>query len=336
MPVSRVNSRDSGFGWSDETRLKLDDFSGWFRMHIGLCKNRVSRWQPYTFIDLTAGPGKYDPDLWQPDLWGSPNTIPSCCLLAIELLRKQSIPYRGYLFEIDELRRQSLGVAVGNDPNVQVLGDNCLAPASIPEGRFGDNGLIYVDTTGSIPPFDIIAELVIKKGFYKIDVLIHYAATSHKRIRRVHARPYLTDCLRSVDKQYWQVQEPRDQFQWTFLVLSNTKLPVWKGRRFHDVESVEGQHILEHLNYCEKEQQDMQVTLPYRTYAEYLSHPAFLEIRRQVWERAGGRCERCKTRRPVDAHHLKYPVWGTFDVPENLLAVCRRCHAELHHLEATS
>lgn len=27
---------------------------------------------------------------------------------------------------------------------------------------------------------------------------------------------------------------------------------------------------------------------------------------------------------------MKYPAWGTFDVPENLLPVCHQCHCAIH------
>lgn len=68
----------------------------------------------------------------------------------------------------------------------------------------------------------------------------------------------------------------------------------------------------------------------YRTYAEYLQHPRFLGVRAEVFERAGGSCERCRQRPPTDPHHLRYPPWGAFDVPENLIAVCHQCHCEIH------
>ena len=72
---------------------------------------------------------------------------------------------------------------------------------------------------------------------------------------------------------------------------------------------------------------------PYRGYQEYLRHPRFLEIRAQVFERAAGTCERCGKRPPTEPHHLRYPPWGTFDVPENMIAVCNPCHCEIHGKE---
>lgn len=69
---------------------------------------------------------------------------------------------------------------------------------------------------------------------------------------------------------------------------------------------------------------------PYRSYAEYLKHPRFLAVRAEVFARADGRCERCHQRPPKDPHHLRYPPWGAFDVPENLVAICHECHCEIH------
>ena len=72
---------------------------------------------------------------------------------------------------------------------------------------------------------------------------------------------------------------------------------------------------------------------PYRNYAEYLRHPKFREIRAIAMRRANWWCQRCGGRRATEVHHLKYPTWGTFDVPENLVAICHECHCEIHGKE---
>lgn len=69
---------------------------------------------------------------------------------------------------------------------------------------------------------------------------------------------------------------------------------------------------------------------PYRTYDEYLRHPKYRAVRAVAFKRAAGRCERCKRRPPTEAHHLRYPPWGTFDVAGNLLVICHQCHCEIH------
>jgi hypothetical protein len=72
---------------------------------------------------------------------------------------------------------------------------------------------------------------------------------------------------------------------------------------------------------------------PYSTYEEYLRHPTFREVRRAAMDSARWLCQRCKTARATQVHHLRYPPWGTFDVVENLLPVCYRCHCAIHGKE---
>lgn len=70
----------------------------------------------------------------------------------------------------------------------------------------------------------------------------------------------------------------------------------------------------------------------YRTYEEYLRHPLYRIARCVAMARANGLCEKCRGASASEVHHLKYPLWGTFDTPSNLLAVCHQCHAEEHGL----
>ena len=70
--------------------------------------------------------------------------------------------------------------------------------------------------------------------------------------------------------------------------------------------------------------------MPYKNYKEYLQHPAFLKVRKTVMNDAKHTCQDCKTARATEVHHLKYPKWGTFDVPENLVAICHQCHCKRH------
>jgi hypothetical protein len=67
----------------------------------------------------------------------------------------------------------------------------------------------------------------------------------------------------------------------------------------------------------------------YSTYQEYLRHPVFLAARAVAMARANYRCSRCQTARATEVHHVRYPPWGTFDVPENLQPVCHACHCQI-------
>ncbi len=63
-------------------------------------------------------------------------------------------------------------------------------------------------------------------------------------------------------------------------------------------------------------------------------------VRRLVWDRAQGLCERCKSRgvlKPADVVHHKIPLspenMDDPDVslnPDNLVALCHDCHTEVH------
>lgn len=74
----------------------------------------------------------------------------------------------------------------------------------------------------------------------------------------------------------------------------------------------------------------MPINQPYSTYQEYLAHPKYRAVRAQAIKRSGGICERCGKRPVTEVHHLRYPKWGTFDVVENLQAICHECHCEIH------
>lgn len=56
---------------------------------------------------------------------------------------------------------------------------------------------------------------------------------------------------------------------------------------------------------------------------------AYVEVRRQVFDRAHGRCEVCAGR-AQHAHHLVPRSAGGLDVAQNLLAVCLVCHRRIH------
>jgi 5-methylcytosine-specific restriction endonuclease McrA len=65
------------------------------------------------------------------------------------------------------------------------------------------------------------------------------------------------------------------------------------------------------------------------SYASYLRHPMFRLVRDIVMRRDGGTCRDCDMR-ATETHHLRYPPWGTFDLPSNLVALCHACHAKRH------
>lgn len=70
----------------------------------------------------------------------------------------------------------------------------------------------------------------------------------------------------------------------------------------------------------------MAITQEYQT---YLNSPKWKAKRLLVLRRAKHKCERCKKRQATQIHHKTYK--RIFNEPlSDLLAVCERCHKEIH------
>lgn len=54
------------------------------------------------------------------------------------------------------------------------------------------------------------------------------------------------------------------------------------------------------------------------------------QVRKVVLVRDHYRCRYCGTADHVDVHHIRFRSRGGADVPENLAALCRCCHREIH------
>jgi len=66
-------------------------------------------------------------------------------------------------------------------------------------------------------------------------------------------------------------------------------------------------------------------------YEEYLQTPHWQELRKKIFERSHGICEKCKQVKMVDVHHLSYERIGKENL-EDLLAVCEDCHNQFHDI----
>lgn len=67
-------------------------------------------------------------------------------------------------------------------------------------------------------------------------------------------------------------------------------------------------------------------------YEAYRRSPQWQELRRLVFQRAGGLCEGCGKQQAAQVHHLSYEHMGCEFLWE-LRAVCRSCHRRVHGLE---
>lgn len=336
---------------SDETERKEADFRGLLAMHVNICKGIVPRngGAPYLYADLYAGRGHLEYKGRRFD--GSP-------LIAREILSGAGLPYEQVLYERDAMEAAFLIAALSERSSTlfeAAGGDGspvCIEPCQDGFARWlkerghqpSRYGLIYSD-----PISDEIQHELFNKAaalLPRVDLLSYVAATQYKRRRggaALHGveKPYLADHIAAVGKRHVLIREPLGRQQWTFVLWTNwTKFPEWERHGFYRLDSPRGKRVLERLDFSEREQHERANTplfqlprpddAPYRGYREYLRHPRFLEIRAEVFRRAAGRCERCMDRAPTEPHHLRYPPWGTFDVPENMIAVCHGCHCEIH------
>lgn len=339
---------------SAETEGKEADFRGILAMHATLCKGIMRRQgaSPYLYVDLYAGPGHLE--YRGRRFLGSP-------LIAQDILTRAGFAYETVHFERDPEVAARLAEALWTPTSLLDCPDAESAPiyaedfrTAFPRwldkaGHQPDRyGLIYADPIRDEIPHGLFNQAA--EQLPKVDLLSYVAATQYKRRRGVDdSRPYLLDHVKAVNKRVALIRQPLGAWQWTFILWSNwINFPEWQRRGFHRLDSERGEQIMDRLNLT-KEQHKAKANAPlwddsppqryepprpgdapYGTYREYLKHPRFLAVRKVVFERADGLCERCKSRPPTEPHHLRYPPWGAFDVPENLLAVCHPCHCEIH------
>jgi hypothetical protein len=337
--------RQRPFKPGPETWYKERDFRGLLGgIQIPICTGIHRRHgrptdAPYVFVDLHGGPGNLSYD-GGPEFPGSP-------LIAIELLLASDLPFETIHFEKDADTAVDLQGAIAStgSPHSTVRPERFesgmrrwLQETGPEQYR---NGLIYSDPIGEPIPVDTFNEVARCKP--RVDLLAYISATNqYKRPNGSgygHGRRPADDIL-AVRKKHVLIREAARAEQYTFILWTNwTDFPKWTARGFHDITSAPGRRILDTLNLTKTELHNGANTpLPfesrpepsYRSYREYLRHPKFLKVRAVVFDRANGLCERCHQQPPTEPHHLRYPPWGTFDVPENMIAVCHPCHCEIH------
>jgi len=66
------------------------------------------------------------------------------------------------------------------------------------------------------------------------------------------------------------------------------------------------------------------------TYAEYLTTDTWRLRSLEAKERAGWRCEHCRSEGPLQTHHWTYERVGR-ERPDDLIVLCEDCHATVHH-----
>lgn len=68
----------------------------------------------------------------------------------------------------------------------------------------------------------------------------------------------------------------------------------------------------------------------WRNYDAYLRSKVWQSKRRRAIRRAGGACQVCNARRPLQVHHREYPDrWGN-EPDDDLVVLCAACHQLFH------
>ncbi|MCX9084072.1 MAG: HNH endonuclease signature motif containing protein [Candidatus Methanoperedens sp.] len=69
------------------------------------------------------------------------------------------------------------------------------------------------------------------------------------------------------------------------------------------------------------------------TYDEYIHSDNWKNLSYNFRLKANGKCYKCENivgLRNLESHHRKYPTDFKYDNENNLVALCRGCHAEIH------
>lgn len=59
--------------------------------------------------------------------------------------------------------------------------------------------------------------------------------------------------------------------------------------------------------------------------------PQYMEVKKEVLKRDGGKCRKCDSKSNIEVHHIKR--WASYPTlrfePSNLITLCRKCHKSM-------
>lgn len=64
-------------------------------------------------------------------------------------------------------------------------------------------------------------------------------------------------------------------------------------------------------------------------YYDYLKSPQWQTVRGAALKRANYQCEKCKSAKNLEVHHITYKRLG-YELPEDLIVLCKDCHENVH------
>ena len=249
-------------GISEHTLIKQDILEDIFSMIFLVAKpilNKSCYLDPrYHYIDMNAGPGVYQ---GRDGEWivGSP-------IRFLRQARISVIEHKAYLVEIDPVyckRLKEWAKPYQRGDNIEVIcGDSrevvldLVRPGAQPK-----LGALYTDPTGSVPPFDLLADLSRRKEYRQMDFIIFISARNYKRelkAAQCGLCEFLFEKLGRIEKKQWIVTEPMGRQQFAFLIGTNwAEFPAWKRKGFYRVNTAEGKEILERICFTRQERERM-------------------------------------------------------------------------------
>lgn len=250
----------NGIGYGPHTPDKQAMFLKLMEYHIPLTlavqhNCRIKQWphadlDTYWYFDITAGAGQ-DPT----GEAGSP-------LLFLDVARRHQLSYQAILIEQEWQNAFELAKQI-HDPRVQIVqGDHHQRlPAFFAKAdrRFG---LLYCDTSGNIPPFDLLARMSQLTTYSRLDFCIYVFANNLKRVRcaaQTAEKRHLLAMLGTIAKKEWIVREPVGHNQASFLLGSNwVDFPAWEKEGFYSItRSRYGREILNRITFTKDELVEM-------------------------------------------------------------------------------
>lgn len=241
----------NGQGMGDCTPNKQRHFRDVCRLHTGMCKGIINRYQwahpIYAYLDLFAGEGVNQ--LNGKTIDGSP------VIMARQLLRRGMMDTaRGYLFE------QQAGSAAALQQRMTlfdrftvVQGDHEQTINSVVRELKKDRrnrsrmGMVYSDPNGTRIPVDLIRKFFGNGQFPMVDCVAYVSGTTYKRVRGAYGDdhwPTLEEDLQAIGKQYIHLRVPEHRHQWTMAILTNyDQFPQLTNQGFYPLCSEEGKAI---------------------------------------------------------------------------------------------
>lgn len=346
------------YGYGNFTIKKFSDFDDFIKSYLAIAKSVINKYKEkcwfdpeFHYIDMNAGPGIL-PDLynnqgdlvvkagtfgspfaftrWAEKYWGEENELkyrvdfieqnPELCAMLYRNMKNNPLSKGGGQWHVGD-----------HDTHLPQILEKKI------KWKFG---LIYHDPNNGQVNFDAIRYCVQMRPKYEI--LINLPGALFKRSPEHYQQEVLLSDHINGLKDVWMIKDlaPGDKHQWTFLLGTDfTQMKDFENIGMYSLGRPKGAKIFERVNLSKRQQQRRyQPALPiempaYSTYEEYLAHPKFRAIRKQAMESVNYICQQCQQARATQVHHLRYPPWGEFDEPENLMPICCPCHCKIHGKE---